>query len=129
MSLGLSSNNTSPYSYYSTGDGSNPVSVQVTLDGNGGTLDSNVVTAYLIATQFNYTGISVTAINEETGVDWKFSLDGTTWADTVNPADMDARTADQNVPIYIKAVVTNDGTVGTGNYTAADIQITATENP
>jgi len=129
MSLKLSKTNTSPYDYYSEGDGSDPVTVSVTLDGSGGTVDSDVVTAYLVATQYNYTGINVTAVNEETGIDWKFSLDNSTWADSIAPADMNATGGDQTTTVYIKAVVTNDGSVATGNYVQADIKITATENP
>jgi len=129
MSLKLAKNNTSPYDYYSEGDGSDPVTVSVTLDNSGGTSDTNVVTAYLVATDYNYTGITVTTQNEETGIDWKLSLDNSTWADSINPADMDATSGDQTTPVYLKAVVNNDGTVATGNYTQADVKITATENP
>ncbi len=129
MSLKLAKNNAPTYDYYSEGDGTDPVSVSVTLDNSGGTSDTDVVTAYLIATTYNYTGITVQPVSEETGVDWKVSLDNSNWYDSVNPTDMDATGGDQNTTIYLKAVVNNDGTVSTGNYTAADVQITATENP
>ena len=129
MSLKLSSTNTSPYSYYSEGDGSNPITASVTLDNSGGTLDTNVVTAYLVATTYSYTGITVQPVNEETGIDWQISLDNATWAQSITPADMDATAADQVVAVYLKAVVANDGTVDIGNYVAADIQINATGNP
>ena len=130
MSIKLSSTNVSPYNYYSEGDGSNPISASVTLDGTGGTVDTNVVTTYLVATTFNYTGITVQPVTEETGINWQVSLDGgTTWAESVSPADMDATAGDQTVAVSIKAVVANDGTVSTGTYVAADVQITATENP
>ena len=129
MSLKLAKNNTSPYDYYSEGDNSDPATQSVVLDNIGGTKDTNVLTAYLIATQWNYTGITVTAENEETGIDIKFSLDNSTWADSVNPADMNALSSDQNIPIYIKAVVNNDGTVDTGKYIQAKIKTTATERP
>ena len=127
MSLQLSSTNTSPYSYYSTGDGSNPISETITVDNSGGTLDTPVDTVYLVATTYSYTGITVQPVSEETGIDWMVSLDNSTWAESVTPADMDASGGDQVTTIYLKAVVNNDGTVATGTYTAADIQITATE--
>lgn len=129
MSLKLSSTNTSPYSYYSEGDGSNPITASVTLDNAGGTLDTNVVTAYLVATTYSYTGITVQPVNEEAGIDWQISLDNTTWAQSITPADMDATAGDQVTTVYLKAVVANDGTVDIGNYVAADIQINATGNP
>ena len=129
MSLKLSSTNTSPYSYYSEGDGSNPVQASVTLDNSGGTKDTDVVTAYLVATTNSYTGITVQPVTEETGIDWQMSLDNSTWAKSVTPSDMDATGGDQVKTVYLKAVVANDGTVDIGNYVGADVQITATGNP
>jgi len=129
MSLKLSSTNTSPYDYYSEGDGSAPISASVTLDNNGGTKDTNVVTSYLVGTDYNYTGITVEPVNEETGIDWKVSLDNSTWDDSIDPGDMDASSDDVVTTIYLKAVIANDGTVSTGNYVAADVKVTATENP
>lgn len=129
MSLKLSANNTSPYQYFSEGDESNPITVSVILDNTGGTKDSSVATAYLVATQFLYTNITVSVVNDTPDIDWKVSLDGTTWADSVNPPDMDARSGDVTTPIYFKAVVKNDGTVPTQVFTTPDVQITYTENP
>jgi len=129
MSLQLSKTNTAPYDYVSQNDGTNPISVNVTLDNSGGTVTSSTVTAYLVATQYNYTGITVQPVNEEAGLNWQVSLDGTTWAESVTPADMDGRTADAITNVYFRLVATNDGTVTTGNYTLADVQVTATENP
>ena len=129
MSLKLSSTDLPTPTYYSEGDGTNPISVAVTLDNSGGTLDTNVITAYLVATTYNYTGITVQPVTEETGVNWQVSLDNTTWAESVAPADMDATAADASIPVYLKAVVANDATVATGTYVGADVQITATENP
>lgn len=129
MSLKLSKNNTPTYQYYSTGDGSDPVSISTTLDNSGGTITSSTVTAYLVATTFKYTGISVTVINEQSGIDWKLSLNNSTWLDTVTPADLNALSADATSALYIRGVVNNNGTVNTGIYTTPDIQITSTENP
>ena len=129
MSLLISKTNVSPYDYVSQGDGQNPVSASVTLDNTGGTVTSAAITAYLVGTTFNYTGITVQPINEQVGINWQVSLDNVTWLESVTPADMDGRTTDAVTTIYLRAVVVNDGTIGTRNYTQADIQVSATENP
>jgi len=127
--LSLAKNNTPAYDYYSNGDGTDPVVISATLDNTGGTSNTATVTTYLIATTFKYTGISVTVVNEQTGIDWKLSLDNSTWLDTVTPADLNGLSADANHVVYVRGVVTNDGTVATGVYSTPDIRITSTENP
>jgi hypothetical protein len=132
MSLKLASNNAPAYLYYSSGDGSSPVSVSGTITGTGGTVDSTVVTMYLIATTFRYTGITLSLVNEQAGMDWKLSLDNITFADTRAPADMNALVTDQVITVYAKCVLANDGSGNqpvTGIYTVPDIRITATEQP
>jgi hypothetical protein len=129
MSLKLSKTATPAYDYYSEGDGTDPVSVTATCTGAGGTIDSTTVTAYLIATTFKYTDIELSVVNEQTGIDWKLSLNNSTWANTIEPSDMNALSADTSTTVYIKGVVTNDGTVTTGIYTTPDIQISSVERP
>lgn len=132
MSLKLAKNNTPVYDYYSEGDGSDPVSVSGTVNGSGGTVDSTTVAMYLVATTYRYTGITLSVINEQTGIDWKLSLDNVTFADTRSPTDMNALSTDVVIPVYAKAVVINDGggnQPATGIYTTPDIRIQATENP
>ena len=129
MSLGLAKNNTPVYDYYSTSDGSDPVSASALLTNLGGTVNSATVIAYLIATTFRYTGITVTISGEEVGIDWKLSLDNNTWLDSVTPSDMNALAADVATPIYVRAVVSNDGTVPTGLYADPNITFTSTEEP
>ena len=129
MSLGLAKNNTPVYDYYSTSDGSDPVSASALLTNAGGTVNSATVTAYLIATTFRYTGITVGLSGEQAGIDWKLSLDNSTWADSVNPSDMNALVSDVAIPIYIRAVVNNNGTVNTGLYSAPNITWSSTEEP
>lgn len=132
MTIKLSKNNTPIYDYLSEGSGSNPAQVTATLTGSGGTLDSTTQPLYLVATIYRYTGITLTIINEQAGIDWRLSLDGSAWSDTINPADLNALSADQTLPIYAKAIAINDGTgnqPGTGIYTVPDIRITATEQP
>ena len=132
MSLKLAKNNAPTYDYISEGDGTDPISVSGTVTGAGGTVDSSTVTLYLVATTWRYTGISLSVVNEQAGIDWKLSLDNVTFADTRTPADMNALSSDQVIPVYAKAVLTNDGSgsqPATGIYTTPDIQITATEQP
>lgn len=132
MSLKLAKNNTPSYDYYSEGDGSDPVSISATLNNTGGTVNTATITAYLIATTYNYTGISMSVLNEQTGIDWKLSVDNATWLDALTSTQlpaMNATTADQVKTIYIRGVINNNGTVATGTYTAPDIQVAYTENP
>lgn len=137
MSLKLAKNNAPTYDYFSEGDGTDPIAVSATTTGLGGTVDSNVLDIYLIATTFKYTTISLAMTNEDpTKINWKFSVDaGTTWKDSLSSTDlpdMVALSADQTKAIKVKAIVTNDGTGNqptTGIYTLPDITITYTENP
>lgn len=114
----------------------NPLSISATLTGAGGTVDSNTITCYLIARTYNYTGIGMALVNEDSAkINWKLSINNTTWADILNSTDlpaMNATSADQTKTVYVKGIVTNDGSANqptTGTYTTPDIQITATENP
>lgn len=128
MSLKLAQDSTTPYNYFSQGDGSNPLSITITLDGSGGYKDSSTVEAYLVATEFKYAGIEVTVINDDSSRDWKISLDGVDFYDTVNPSDMDARTEDQITTLYFRTRVLNDGSLSAQEFTTPDVKITATES-
>lgn len=137
MSLKLSKNNTPVYDYFSEGDGTDPISVSGTVNGSEGTVDSNVVDVYLIATTYRYTGIALSLLNEDAAkINWKISADaGATWKDSLTSTDlpdMNALSADQTKALKVKAVFTNDGGASqpaTGIYTVPDIRITATEQP
>jgi hypothetical protein len=129
MSLKLSKNDVIPYQYYSEGTDLDPISTQVLLDNTGGIKPSDAITAFLVATTFNYTTIVVTPVNDDISIDWKCSLDNVLWSDSVNLSDINALIEDQIVPIYFGVVVKNDGTVGTGNYISCKVRITAVENP
>lgn len=137
MSLKLAKNNTPTYDYFSEGDGTDPLSVSATVTGGGGTVDSNVVDVYLVATTYRYTGIALSLVNEDAPkINWKISADaGATWKDSLSSTDlpdMNALSADQTKALKVKAVLTNDGTANqpaTGVYTVPDIRITATEQP
>ena len=129
MSLKLAKNNAPIYDYYSEGDGTDPLSLSALVTNMGGTVNSNTVTAYLVATTFRYTGITLAITGEQTGIDWKLSLDGNTWLDSIEPDDMNALSSDVVTTVYVRALVANDGTVSTGNYTAPDITWSSTEEP
>ena len=129
MSLKLSKTNTPAYDYYSEGDGTDPATQAVTLDGSGGTVTSSAITAYLIATLLAYSSISVTPVSEEAGINWQVSLDNINWAETVSPANMNATAADQVTTIYLRYVATNDGTVTPGYKTAANVRVSGLAAP
>jgi hypothetical protein len=128
----LSFTDTDPYNYVSTGDGTNPVTASVTLDGTGSPAEvaSDQVDVFLVATTNSYTGITVSPVNEaDTGINWQVSLDGgSTWEESVSPADMDATAGDQVIPVSFRYLATNDGSLPSGEYTAAALRVTATEN-
>lgn len=129
MGLGLAKNNSPTYDYYSSSDGSDPVATSATLTNAGGTTNSSTVTAYLIATTYRYTGITVTVSGEQAGIDWQLSLDNSEWSNSVAPSDMNALSADVATPIYARAVMNNNGTVNTGVYSAPNITWSSTEEP
>jgi hypothetical protein len=119
--------------------GSDPVSLAATLTDEGTTVDTNVVIAELLATTYAYTDITVDIPSEDTGIDFKFSLDDVNWYDNLNsspsgnlPAgtipEPDATGGDVRQTVYIKAVVDNDGTVPTDLYEDAQVQLSFTEN-
>jgi hypothetical protein len=121
---------------FSTGGGADPVSQSVTLDQSGGTVDSTVINAELLATAKQYTDIELSITSEVAGMDYKLSLNGSAWFDALTSgsggaaageiADIDASGSDQRTDIYIKVVCANDGSLSAGNFTAPNIQLTAT---
>ena len=130
MSLQIAKNNSPTYDYYSTGDDSDPITRSVTLDGDSTPDVSGVLTAYLVATTYNYTGITVGVTGNPTGVTWEVSLaSGSGFGSSVTPSDMDATGADQTTAIYLRATVVDDGSVSTSNITAPKVNVSATENP
>jgi len=138
MTIQLAKDSTATPDVYSSGDGSDPVSVSLTLDGSG---SPATVTGSPAANLFvwandnttnidNYSGISVAIDGSDAGITWELSLNGSTgWASSINLSDMDVSVTYQATQIYARATALNDGSVLTANYTTADIQITATENP
>ncbi len=105
------------------------ISIGITLTNAGGTLNSDTVSAQLVASSYKYTDITITVSNEQPGIDWKLSLNNVDWFDSLTPADMDALSANVVTPVYIRYVINNNSTVPTGVYSTPDINISSTENP
>jgi hypothetical protein len=139
MSLALVKNGTSDEYSYGV-DTSDPVTIaDVTLDDTGSpaTVSSTVLTTQLRATTWQYTGIAIAVNGEETGEDWKLSLDNTNWFDELTSgtggdsagqiADIDARSATQTKTVYFKKVVANDGSVSSGQKTTPVVELSYTE--
>ena len=108
-----------------------PIQKTVTLDGAGGTVLTDTKIFYLQANGgMYYENIVLALQGEVAGRDWELSLDGTTWLNTIEPADMDTTSEPQTTTFYIRCTVTNDGgndQPGTGTYTEVDVRLTATE--
>lgn len=138
MSIKLTKDITASPDVYSTGDGTDPVTVALTLDG---TNSPTSVTASPAVDLFvwadddttnidNYSSIGVEIDGSDTGVTWELSLDGSTnWGSSVSISDLDVSVSHATTQIYARASALNDGSVLTANYTTADVKITATENP
>ena len=138
MSLTLVKNGTTDE--YSYGDGTDPLSFTVTLDDDNDptTINSNTVTAQIRATTYLYTGISMSVVNEDSGIDYKLSLDNTNWfnslasgtgGDSVGQIpNMDATGSTVTDLVYIRATINNNGTVTAGTKTTPNIRLSFTEN-
>jgi len=134
----LTKDNTASPDAYSDGDGSDPVSVTINLDG---TNSPTTITASPSTDLFvwanddttnidNYSSVSVAISGADTGITWELSPNGTdSWASSLNLSNMDVSSTHQTIQIWARATALNDGSVATANYTTADIEITATENP
>ena len=138
MSIKLTKDNTAAPDAYSSGDGSDPVSVSLTLDGtNSPTTVSGAPATNLFVwadddtTNIdNYSSVVVSISGADTGITWEISLtDGSGYASSISLSDLDVSATYHAIQIYARATALNDGSVATANYTTADIQITATENP
>lgn len=129
MSLQIAKNSSPPYDYYSSGDDSDPISRSVVLDGDGVADVSNVLTAYLVATTYSYTDITVSVVDNPAGVTWEVSLSsGSGFGSSVSPDDMDASIADQTTAVYLRATVADDGSVDPSVVTAPVIRISYIES-
>ena len=138
MSLQLVKHDTTDeYSYGGAGD--DPVPNTVTLDDSSSpaTEDTNVLELDIRATTYEYTGIALSIVNEDTGVDYKLSLDNINWFDTLSSGsggldigeipDMDATEGVVVQNVYIKSVVDNDGSVTAGTKTTPKLRLESTE--
>lgn len=118
---------------FSLGDGLDPIDVgSVNLDDSGTptTEESTVINFEILASTYNYTGLGLTLVNEETGINYQLSITSAVagFAESVVPVDMDATGGDVRQDVWIKAIVANDGTVSSGDHAVPDIRLTGTEN-
>ena len=117
-SLGLAALNVEPYNYYTTDGTGAIITREVSLDGTGGTVESDVLTAYLISANA-ITGAKISVAGTDTGVSWLFSDDNITFTEELIIGALEAETV---TTVYIKVEVDNDGSVS-GNQQSAKIQI------
>lgn len=134
----LTKDNTATPDDYSSGDGSDPVTVSLTLNGTGipAAISATPDTDQWVwadddtGTIDNYSDIEASITGSDAGVTWELSADGMTgWAASIAVPGMDVSGTHQAAQIYARATAVNDGTVATDNYVTAKITITATENP
>lgn len=136
--LRLTKDNTASPAVYSSGTGTDPVSVSLTLDGTNSPAS---ITASPATNLFvwanddtgnidNYSGVTASITGSDTGITWELSLNGSSgWGSSISLSDLDVSTTHQATQIYARASALNDGSVLTANYTTADITLAATENP
>lgn len=126
--------------FYSSSGGATPVAATVVLDGAGvPVVASPIDPIWIWADNLNadsnptvgtYTGVTVAAISEDTGLNWEFSLDGATnWGESIAPVIPSVAAGFQAVRIYARVTAVNDGSIATANYALPDFVVTATENP
>lgn len=136
--IGLAKTTVASPDFYSTGDGSDPVSVSLTLDGTSSPthVTASPATALYVwadddTTNIdNYSGVGVAIVGADAGIVWELSLNGSTgWGPSISLSDMNVAVAHATTQIFARATAINDGTVLTANYTTADVKITALENP
>jgi hypothetical protein len=114
---------------FSFGDGSDPIINSVTLDGSGGTEISNELQIDLYADSGSYEDISLEIVSPDAGIVYQGSLTGVDF-DDINSLiipTVDAVSTPQRIPLYLRVVVDNDGTVTGGSYTNPDLKLTATQ--
>ena len=138
MSIKLTKDTTASPDEYSQSDGSDPISVSITLDGtNSPTTIAEIVTADIFVwadddtTDIdNYSSVQLSITGSDTGIVWEFSPNGTdSWAATLDVGPFDVSSTYQTEQVWMRATADNDGSVLTANYITADATITATENP
>jgi hypothetical protein len=114
---------------FSFGDESDPIINSVTLDGSGGTEISNELQIDLYADSGSYEDISLEIVSPDAGIVYQGSLTGVDF-DDINSLiipTVDAVSTPQRIPLYLRVVVDNDGTVSAGSYTNPDLKLIATQ--
>jgi hypothetical protein len=124
---------------FSFGDNSDPITFQnVNIDNSGDppTIESPILNVELLSTENIYHPV-LSIISEETGIDYKLSLDNSNWFDALSYGtggdaageinEIDASGDDVRKDIYIKIIIANNGSVSTGNKTAAKVNLIENE--
>jgi hypothetical protein len=114
---------------FSFGDESDPIINSVILDGSGGTEISNELQIDLYADSGSYEDISLEIVSPDAGIVYQGSLTGVDF-DDINSLiipTVDAVSTPQRIPLYLRVVVDNDGTVSAGSYTNPDLKLIATQ--
>lgn len=118
---------------FSIGDGTDPIDLgTVNLDDTSTppTVESTVLNFEILASTYDYTGLGLAIISEDTGIDFQLSITSAVagFADSVTPIDMDATGGDVLQDIWVKVIADNDGSVSAGDHAVPDIRLTGTEN-
>lgn len=142
MALQLIKNGTSgsPDEYSIDPSGADPVNMgTVILDDTGTPVYefSSVVQTQLLATTYVYTSITVSLTTETAGVNYELSLTGANptsvpgtggWGETLNFASLGIASSQEDVDVFVRTAVTNNGSVNPGQDIVCNIRIDATEN-
>lgn len=103
-----------------------PLKSIVKLDGLGGTAESSAVSVYAYAVGGVYDSVAISTVSE-VNVDWKLSIDGTTWVDEITLRPFQSLLTADSELFYVKAVVANDNTIPEGVDVTAIFRIIARE--
>lgn len=144
MSMRLAKNNTPAFQYYTEdGVGTTPIRANLTLDGSGGTVTADSVDPVWVIFENSTGGIAtieghpdnpagplVELINEQAGLDWQLSADGSTgWGNSLTLGNQNVSGGPQTVRIYARCVATNDGSIAVNNYVQAKFRTKCEKKP
>lgn len=117
-----------------------PVTLSAIVDGSGTptTVDSTTVNFEIRASTYEYEDIVLSIHDEDSGINYKLSLNNVNWHDALTSGlvddlvngvigDMDGTGSDELQDVYIKAVITNDGSVDMGSYSIPSLRLDAKE--
>ncbi len=137
MSLSLVKKATSDEYSLGPGDDAIPNSVLLNNLNIPETKESNALNFELLAENDYFTGIALSILNEDSGRDYKLSLDRTYWHGSLSGGvsddaengiigNIDAGGGNVRKDIYVKAVVDNNGSISSGIFTTPQLKLIAT---